>query len=630
MLEQLRNYAKGKIATVLLSLLILSFGIWGVGDILRSHGDPPAARVEGRAISGAELEQSFQRAVEQIRQRGNQDFDAEQARNLGVDRQVLAGLIEARAFDQAAADLGVTAPDPVVADAIESIDAFKGATGSFDRATFQATLRAAHYSEDSFTALMRSNITRVNLLRSLVGGLTVPKALLGPLVTFTNERRTVRYVVLPLEQAAAPVPVSDPEIEKQYAANKERYMAPEYRRLTFVDIDPAALAKTITVKEEDIAARYAQHRADYSLPEKRTLEQLIFQDEAKARAAAAALKTGQSFTDLAKAEGKSPDDIALGEKTKTALSPKLADAVFAAPAGGIAGPVEGDFGWTLIHVVKVTPAAEKSLAEMHNQISADLTKEQADAAANELGNKLDKARDNGTPIEAAAKSVGLEAVTIEAVDAAGRDPKGQPIPALAGKDAIVADAFKTLAGSEPDLAQTPEGEIHVVRVDSITRPALRPLSDVKEEIRKGLEAEKQEAALRERAAALAARGNAGESLDSLGTSIGNAPRKSDPLRRDAQSEVFSAEAIKAIFRAPQGGFIAAPVHTGAGVIVAQIDTIQAPSQEEIDAAFANVEEKYKVSESLGNELAALYSSTLRARYKVEINEDAVKRALGGV
>jgi peptidyl-prolyl cis-trans isomerase D len=629
MLETIRKFTKSAPAVALLSLLIVAFGAWGIGDILRMHGgEPPVARVADQSISARDLQQAFESRVALIRdQEGYKNFDAEQARVMGLDRQILEELIQLRAFDQAGQDLGITVPDSLIAKEIEDNADLK-TSGRFDRTKFEAWLREHNLNEDRYVAMMRSLITEQSLLAALAGGLNVPKAMAWPLIAYQAERRTVRYVTLPPDAAGALPPVTEADIAKFYDENKAGFMAPEYRRITFVDIDPADIAKTVSATDAEISARYEEHKTDYSAPEKRKLEQLIFQDEGKARTAADQLKSGRSFAEIAATEGRTQADIDLGEKTRTALSPKLADAVFAAPSGGVAGPIEGEFGWTLIHVVSVTPAEQKTLAAMHDQIAKDIAKDKSIDEANKLGHKVEDEREKGT-LEAAAKSAGLAAVTIDAVDSTGKDPKGEPVAQLAGKPAILDDAFKRQAGEDTDMNQTPDGAYYVVRVDAVTPPAQKPLASVSDEIRKELEGEKRATALQARAKDLAKRGAAGETIDALGSSIGVAARKSDPLGRQSSNETFSSEALAQIFTAPMNGFIAAQVGQGEGVILAQVDSIQKPSDDEIASIYQRELLQRQGTKLLGNEIAGEYATALVARYKVKRDEQAFQRAFGG-
>jgi peptidyl-prolyl cis-trans isomerase D len=631
MLDFIRRSTQGGFGKVIMviamGLLILSFAIWGINDVFRGGTDTAVARVGREKISIIEVQQTFQRQLAMIREQFGQGLDAEQARALGLDRRALMELIQMKLFDLAADDLGIGVPDTLLVKEIHNVPAFKGDTGSFDRNRFETFLRARNYTEASFLKAYRSDMIRSQLLNAMLGGLQVPDAMATPLMTFQGERRTVRYVIVPPEQAGTVPPATDEEIRARYEADKGSYMAPEYRRFTFVDLNPALLAKTITVKDEDIHARYEQQKDHYTAPEKRDLQQLIFQKPDDANAAAAALKGGKSFEDLARDQGKSAADIGIGEKTKSALPAKIADAVFAAPAGGVAGPLEGPFGWMLVRVVKITPAAARSFDELKGEIAADIAKERAADQTREIATQFEDARASGAPLEDAAKGKSLEVVSIVASDAEGKDPASAPIKALEGRKAILADAFKASPGNDPDMAQTPEGGYYVVRVDSVTPPAARPLDAVKETIRAALQSEKQRAALIKVADGLAAKGRAGTSIDALASSLGKAALKGGPLTRATDDDTFSPQAVRAVFAAKQGAFVTAPVKTGSGVVLMQIDGVEKPSPEEVAAAAAQV--KPQIGEMLSNELFTLYADKLQTRYHVTVNDAALKTAVGG-
>jgi peptidyl-prolyl cis-trans isomerase D len=290
--------------------------------------------------------------------------------------------------------------------------------------------------------------------------------------------------------------------------------------------------------------------------------------------------------------------------------------------------VEGPFGGLVIHIAKITPAAERSFDSMKSEIAADLTKERANDEVYKRSTKFEEARNGSAQFEDAAKANGAEVVSIAAADVDGKDPTGAPVKALEGRSAILADAFKGSPGTEPDLQETPGGGgYHLVRVDSVTPPAERPFDQVKAEIRKSLDEEKHRAALLKLAQDLAAKGKAGTSLDTFASGFGKAALKSPPLTRSAENDTFSTRAIQAVFAARQGDFVTAPVKSGTGVLLMQVDGVERPSAQEVAATFAQT--KPQLGEMLSNELVTIYADSLRERYRVTVDEKALHSATGG-
>ncbi len=115
MLESMRNAAQhtvGKaIMAVVMGLIIVSFVIWGVGDMLRGFTASNVATVGGAKISSQDFRYEFQRTLQQYQRRLRQPFTTEQARAMGLDRQVLQRMISEAAIDEEARRLGLDISD---------------------------------------------------------------------------------------------------------------------------------------------------------------------------------------------------------------------------------------------------------------------------------------------------------------------------------------------------------------------------------------------------------------------------------------------------------------------------------------------------------------------------------------
>src|SRR5919204_5172548 len=94
MLQAIRSKAGSFIVKLLFGLLILTFAIWGIGDIFRSRSsDTTVATVGGRAIRADELQTALRRALEQLSARFGSGIDMQQAKQLGLVGETLNQLI---------------------------------------------------------------------------------------------------------------------------------------------------------------------------------------------------------------------------------------------------------------------------------------------------------------------------------------------------------------------------------------------------------------------------------------------------------------------------------------------------------------------------------------------------------
>src|SRR3546814_10273414 len=77
------------------------------------------------------------------------NFNAEQARQLGLDETVLNRMVEDKLYEQAARDMGISISEKDVRDAIMNAPAFRDPAGQFNRLAFESYLRNEGYSERS-------------------------------------------------------------------------------------------------------------------------------------------------------------------------------------------------------------------------------------------------------------------------------------------------------------------------------------------------------------------------------------------------------------------------------------------------------------------------------------------------
>ncbi|HJO97722.1 MAG TPA: SurA N-terminal domain-containing protein, partial [Rhodospirillales bacterium] len=120
MLEYIRQRTGSILIKVLFGLLILSFGAWGIGDMISGRVSVvKVATVGDIEITPDQLNQEFQRELERLRPLFGGRLDREQARAMGLVDGVLKGMVERTLFDLAAKDLGVLIGDDLVSAEIK-------------------------------------------------------------------------------------------------------------------------------------------------------------------------------------------------------------------------------------------------------------------------------------------------------------------------------------------------------------------------------------------------------------------------------------------------------------------------------------------------------------------------------
>ena len=141
------NWLGKTIMAVVMGVLIVSFGVWGIADIFKGFGQSTLAKVGGTEISAEQFRQIYTDKLQQLGRQLGRPLTSEQARAFGLDRQVLQQTLAEAALDEEARRMGLGQSDAEVMRSIYSDPNFRGLNGQFDPARFQSLIRQFGYSE---------------------------------------------------------------------------------------------------------------------------------------------------------------------------------------------------------------------------------------------------------------------------------------------------------------------------------------------------------------------------------------------------------------------------------------------------------------------------------------------------
>src|SRR3984893_6457011 len=482
MLQAIRSKAGSFVVKLLFVLLILTFGIWGIGDIFRSaSSDTSVATVGDHSIRADELQTALRRALEQLSARFGSAIDLQQAKQLGLVDQTLGQLIDRSLVDQEVVRLRLDISDDLIRNVITANPNFRGTDGRFDRGLFNALLAANRLTEEQYVALLRHDIPRNDLLHAVTAGAVAPQSMVDLLYQYQNEKRIADIVSLPVAAVGDVGQPSETELKSFYEAHQDLFRAPEYRGFTLASLSPSDITKDIEIPEAKLKEEYEQRQDELQLPERREVEQILAPSEEKANEAAGALAAGKDWREVATTiAGQDPDTIDLGLLKREEMPTALADVVFELPLNQPSEPVKTPLGWHTLRTVKIEPPMTQTFEQTKAKLEADLTHQEAVDRIYKVANKVDDALAGGTTIEDAAAKFGLKTTAIAAADAGGHDLEDKPVALPVSSDDVIKLAFATNEGQTSRVTDTPDGAIFVLRTDKVIPSAIKPLDEVKE------------------------------------------------------------------------------------------------------------------------------------------------------
>jgi peptidyl-prolyl cis-trans isomerase D len=620
------NWVGKSILGVVVAFLIGSFAIWGIGDIFRGFGLSTAAKVGRTEITTEQFRQIYNDKLQEIGRQLGRPLTSDQLRALGFDRQILAQLVSDIALDERARALRLNISDAEIARRITTLPDFQTPAGAFDAARFRETIRQAGFTEQRFVAEQRRASVRGQLSGTITGGTLVPRAAVEVMDRYQNEQRSAEYVLLGHAQAGD-IPAPSPEALAQYFDQRKiLFRAPEYRKIQVLALIPSDQANWVEVSDDDVKQAYDDHRASFGTPERRQLEQLVYPSVEAAQADIDRIAKGASLAEIGKERGIAEKDIELGTLAKSSIIDKaVADAAFALKEGETSAPVQGRFGVTVIHVVKIEPEQVKPLAEVAPQIKRTIATERARAQILTVYDKIEDVRSEGHTLAEAAETLKLASRSVE-VDRSGRDPAGQPIADLPDAQRLLAAAFSTEVGADVDPLKVQDGYVWY-EVGGITPARDRPLEEVKDRVEASWREDQIATRLKDQATQMMDKLKAGSTLAELAGADRLKLETITGLKRAASAPPLSAAAIEKLFLTPKDGTAMADAEQPGEQVVFRVTDIVVPQTD------MSSEEAKTISQNLNRSLAedvfSQYIARVESEIGVTVNRNAVSQVVTG-
>jgi peptidyl-prolyl cis-trans isomerase D len=620
------NWLGRTVMGVVMAVLIGSFAVWGINDIFRGFGHTSLAKVGGVEIPIEQFQQSYRDRLQQIGQEIGHPVPPQQASALGLDRQVLGEMIAQAGLDQRARQMGLGLSDEEIAHRVMSDPNLRTKDGQFDRARFEQVLRNVGLTEQRFIADQRQTALRRQIIDSVAGGVSPPKAWLDAINQFQNEERSIQFVTLgPAQAGDIPAP-TDEQLAKFFDARKTLFRAPEYRKINTLTVTPAELAKWMEISDDDLKKAYDARRGLFTTPERRHVEQIVFPTMADAQAAADRIKSGTAFAALAADRGLKPPDIDLGFVAKSSMvDPAVADATFALKLGAVSAPVQGQFGVVLTTVVAIDPEVVKTLAEVTPQLRNDIGLERAKPQVQDIHDKIEDDRAGGMTLEQAANKEKLSIVAYDTVSRNGVDLDGKPVVNLPRGPEVIAAAFASDIGVDNDPIDADGGYVWY-DVATVTPAHDRTLDDVKPQLEQQWRAVETATRLKAKADELLDKLKGGTPFDLLAATNGLRIATAADFKRGGAAPGLSPRTIEAAFRTSRDTFGSGEGADPSQWAVFRVTDVKTPP---LDANVADGKGMQQtVQRQLADDMIGQYVSWLENELGTTVNSGVLAQALG--
>lgn len=535
-MEGFRRLIKGWLGKIMLGAVVFVFVIYGAESLMVLATKPkPVAEINGEEISKQELDAR----VEQYRQQQTAQL-GERAKQLDLSSEALApevlnGLVERIVLTQRADALSLSVSDLAIKRWIAQLPQFQQ-DGQFSEEIFRRMLSRNGYSPQSFIVEVKKDYVLRQLQQGIAESFFMTDSEISQLVALQEQARSFEYALLKPERFLSAVEVEEGDLRTYYDANTDQFRTQEKAKFDYLLVNAEQLAADVEVTEADIEKAYeaAVKRAE-SNEQRRASHILISPEIADAQAPAdddnadassenapktaaqiaddlafekikeiqKSIEAGEDFAALAEANSMDPGSATqggdLGFATRGTMVPAFDEALFELEAGEVSEIVKTDFGYHIIKLAEIKAAEKPVLADIREQLVADIKSEKARTLFEEQVDTLNGLAFESGDLVPLAERFNL---TIERSDwvvrASPTDVFADPnVLKAVFADEVIQDGFNTdaiiLAGDDRAI---------VARLQEHSPSELQPLDVVKDQVTElvSLEKAKKMAAKQGRAA----------------------------------------------------------------------------------------------------------------------------------
>ena len=553
MLQVIRDRAQGFFAWLIVSLIILSFALWGINEYFQDDGaGMQAATVNDREVSVYEYQIAYQNERSRMQQMFGDNFDADmfddQIKNSALDRVVDNALLT-----DVALKANMVVSDGQLFNTLQQIDAFKE-DGKFSKKAYEMALNQSGEPSSSFEARIRRALLADQIVKGIASTAIVTKGSVEKTYSLEKQERELAYVRIAAEDFKKNLKISDEDIKAHYEANRESYKTQEKVDLEYLELTISDLTGGVDATTEELEEYYEEQKDRFSVKEERKARHILIEGDSadskqKAQSLYEQIVAGEDFGKLAKENSADPGSAADGGMldffSKGMMDPSFEDTAFALAKGEVSKPVLSEFGYHIIKLEEVRGGQTKPFEEVRAQLESDLKRQKAEKVyfdkVEKLTNMAYEMPDTLSPV---AEELGLTLKTTGFFGRAG----GQGIAAnrKVQQAAYSEDVLRERLNSE--VIELGDNHAVVVRLKEYQAAEVRPLEQVKARIENELKTKGAKGKAKEKGEAIVAKVNAGNSLKSVAeaeklkvAAKGWFKRDDSKLGPEISREVFSTQ-----------------------------------------------------------------------------------------
>ena len=619
MLQFIRSKVTSIFIKVLFGILILSFAIWGIGDIFLGKKKAETAISIGEIeYDSDDIRQEFERTRKAMRLPPEYlSLVKPQVLDSVINSMVNNGLVTAET-----SNMKLMISQNQLKNWVAKSPAFKDQGGKFSPELFRRNLYNADLTEEAFFKTLREEIKRNQLLTAL-GGFIEPNAkMIEMLLNYRYERRRVHAVVMSLNDVVITTTPKEEELKKIYDETKDELTAPEYRRATYIHLTPKEIAKEIFIPEKKLRESYQLRKDEFTKPATRKIKQFVFNSESAAvNAKTNAEKSGDFLTVLNYMKKIVSNErlTSLRDITERDFNDEQEKiAAFRTSVGQLSDPIKTAFGWKIFLIESEQPEVVAPFKEASPKIKEELAGEKALDALFDLTNQFEDSLASGATIEEAARTINVKLRRLPFTDLQGISQTNTPQTEIPQSKQFLSTLFSTLKGKQSNLIETEEGGYFLLRPDDILKRRKLSFAEAKAKLKARWDSAQRQQIIIEKAKSLVDSSKGGIGLKNAAANSGYKVNTTKLFTRSADGlnmTLYPAELASIAFELSTGNV--GIVEGSTKVAIIELNEIQKAIIDKKSEEWKTI--KQELQASMQEDYIETTLQLLKTKYNIAIN-----------
>ena len=418
-LKSFRNASNSIVIKILFTAIILSFCLWGVGDIIRNYSASKAiAKVDKARITVDQFLREYSHEKQRIRNLGKKPLTDEELKKINIKDMVLNKLITTLVIEQAYDKFGIVVPKKSLVSLIHSMPEFQR-NGGFSVRTYENALKNSGLTEQSFLQLIRKNLAQTQLFHPFIAGYKVPNIIKEKILENFMAENKILVAKINISDEHSKKEVTEEYMKEYYEINKEKYKTKEKRNISILEIDFSKLAGGFEISQEKVDKIYKETQYMYVQPEKRDFVRFEFNNKKSADNAWNLINKGESTENL---KQKADANVKIYESMLKKDYPEaVAKELFSIKEGQTSKVYtigSNYYIYKLTKIKKDTKTESQIKAEIRDElVNEKMNSQEFNDMKKELTTKIDDGFGSGKTVFEIAKENGLKIKEIDNVTA---------------------------------------------------------------------------------------------------------------------------------------------------------------------------------------------------------------------